>query len=61
MWAARSIKYNGLALQKMMQDKFVGDLQSIRDTFSYKNLAGTIFGPRWSGDIASYVLFLYVL
>ncbi len=56
MWAARSIKYNGLALQKMMQDKFVGDLQSIRDTFSYKNLAGKIFlycnyNLNWKGTI----------
>jgi hypothetical protein len=40
MWAARSLKYNGLTLQKMMVKKFVGELEVIRDSFAYTNLAG---------------------
>jgi len=41
MWAARCLKFNGLALQKLMKEKFVDlGLEITRDTFKFKNLAG---------------------
>ena len=43
MWAARSLKFNGLALQKMMKTKFKDEgLEAIADNFKYRNLTGDI-------------------
>ena len=64
MWAARSLKYNGLTLQKMMVKKFVGELEVIRDSFAYKNLAGKNrikYSKLAYGKIENYRGFFYDL
>jgi len=41
MWAARSIKFNGLTMQRMMKEKFTGDvLGAVNDTFQFTDLQG---------------------
>merc|ERR1719483_669919 len=41
MWAARSIKFNGLTMQRMMKEKFTGDvLGAVNDTFQFIDLQG---------------------
>ena len=43
MWAARSLKFNGLALQKMMKTRFKKEgLEEIEKNFKYRNLNGKI-------------------
>jgi len=41
MWAARSIKFNGLTMQKMMKEYCTGDvLGAVHDTFEFVDLQG---------------------
>ena len=41
MWAARSVKFNGLTMQKMMKEKFEGDvLGHVHETFEFTDLHG---------------------
>jgi len=41
MWAARSVKFNGLTMQRMMKENFTdGSLKEVYDTFEFVNLQG---------------------
>ena len=41
MWAARCLKFNAIAIQKVMNDKFESEgLANVRDSFEYTDLAG---------------------
>ena len=41
MWAARSVKFNGLTMQKMMKENFKGEvLGAVYDTFEFVDLKG---------------------